>query len=440
VLTQSLWLSEPESCATGQKMKPVSIPTALAKLRASLPEQARVYVAGCSGEPLALVDAFERDPDLAAGLTFLGIWIPGVNATDWANLHPSARAESIFVSPALRPSFDADRTRFVPLSYTQSTDWLSRTPLDAGVIMISPPDEAGMVSLGVSADFSTLIIDRAQVPLLGIINPALEAPVHGPKVSLERFHFLAETDHPLVQVGEAELPETFTQIGQHIAGLCGSGDTLQFGLGNVQQAALKALRGHQRLRLHAGMVSNPLIELLDSGTIESDYGAITTGVAIGTDTLYDRVVRDDRVLFAPVTYTHAISTLSEIPNFKAINSCIEVDLFGQANAEFIKGRQISGTGGLVDFLRGAAQSQGGRGILALTSTAKNGAISRIVPRLPADATSISRADVDTVVTEHGVADLKHKSIDERARDLIEIADPAFRDPLAAAWHEIRKGL
>nr|WP_083332486.1 acetyl-CoA hydrolase/transferase C-terminal domain-containing protein [Hyphomonas sp. Mor2] len=421
-------------------MKKKSISTAFAKFRALLPKTPRIYVAGCSGEPLALVEAFEASPELADGITFLGIWIPGVNATDWASLHPTAQAENIFVSPALRPSFERGRTRFMPLSYTQSTRWLSSTPLDAGIVMVSPPDEAGFVSLGVSADFSTLILEREDVPLFGLINHQLKAPVHGPKVPLDRFQILTETDTALVQVEESELPDTFARIGDRIAALCGSGDTLQFGLGNVQQAVLKALTRHQGLRIHAGMISNPLVELLDSGALESDYGAITTGVAIGNDALYDRAVEDDRILFAPVTYTHEISTLAEIRNFKAINSCIEIDLFGQANAEFISGRQVSGTGGLVDFLRGAALSDGGRAILALASTARKGTISRIVPRLPADATSISRADVDTVVTEHGVAELKNKSIDARAAALIEIAEPAFREQLAADWHEIRKGL
>ncbi|MCR9078920.1 MAG: hypothetical protein NXH78_07455 [Hyphomonadaceae bacterium] len=420
------------------KTKPIS--SALAEFRARLPEQARIYVAGGSGEPLALVEAFGRAPELAAGFTFLGVWIPGVNATDWSGLHPGARAESIFASPALRPSFEQGRTKLLPLCYTQSTRWLSETPLDAGMVMVSPPDENGLVSLGVSVDFSTLILEREDVPLLGLINTSLKAPVHGPKVPLDRFEVIAETDQALVQIQEATLPPTFDRIGKHIAGLCTSGDTLQFGLGNVQQAALKALIGHQGLRIHAGMISTPLIELLDSGALESDYGAITTGVAIGTDALYQRAIEDDRILFAPVTYTHALSTLAEIENFKAINSCIEVDLFGQANAEFIRGRQISGTGGLVDFLRGAALSEGGRGILALASTAKNGSISRIVPRLPADATSVSRADVDTVITEHGIAELKYKSIDARAAALIEIADPAFRAQLAEDWHEMRKGL
>lgn len=412
----------------------------LAAFRKSLPNQTRLYVAGCSGEPLAIIEAFKSDPDLADGVTFCGIWIPGVNATDWASLSPNSQAEGIFISPALRPSFEAGRTHFLPLSYTQGTDWLSRAEIDGGVVMVTPPDEAGMVSLGVSADFSTLILERPDIPVLGLINHAMTAPVHGPKVSLDRFSMTAETDTALVQVPEANLPSTFEQIGQNIAGLCEDGDTLQFGLGNVQQAVLKALKNHKGLRIHAGMVSNPLVALLDQGALAEDYGAITTGVAIGTDALYDRVVLEDRILFAPVTYTHAISTLAALPRFKAINSCIEVDLFGQANAEFINGRQVSGTGGLVDFLRGAREAKEARGVLALASTAKKDTLSRIVPRLPQDATSISRADVDTVVTEHGVAELKHKTIEQRAQALISIAAPTFQDHLAEQWFEIRKGL
>ncbi len=412
----------------------------LTRFRKSLPDQARIYVAGCSGEPIAIAAAFQQNPTLADGVTFLGIWIPGVNQTDWASISASTQAESIFLSPALRPSFNEGRTRFLPLSYVQSAQWLSSTNLDGGIIMVSSPDQNGLVSLGVSADFSTQILERSSVPLLGLVNHAMPVPHHAPKVRLERFTQTVELEHQLVQVTEAQLPPSFEQIGRHIAGLCEEGDTLQFGLGNVQQAALKALTGHKHMKIHAGMVSNPLVSLLKSGAIDERRGAIRTGVALGTDALYQRVAQDERVVFAPVSETHAISTLSAIPNFKAINSCIEVDLFGQANAEFIGGRQVSGTGGLVDFLRGAAASEGGRAILALSSTAKRGIISRIVPRLPNDATSIARADVETIVTEHGVAHLKHKTIEQRARELIKIADPSFQEQLAADWHEIRKGL
>ncbi|MFN3211874.1 MAG: acetyl-CoA hydrolase/transferase family protein [Henriciella sp.] len=421
-------------------MSSKSLARAFAAFRQSLPDHARLYVAGCSGEPLPLVDLFRDDPELAKGLEFLGIWIPGVNRTDWASLHSSTSANSIFISPALRPSFEAGRTRFHPLSYTQSTTWLSQTQIDAGVIMISPPDADGMVTLGVSADFSQLILARPDIPLFGIVNACLQAPPNAERFPIDRFHTVVEAEHPLAHVSENDLPQTFTQIGARIAALCGDGDTLQFGLGNVQQAVLKSLSNHRNLKIHAGMISTPLADLMDQGAIAETEDAVTTGVAIGTTAFYDRAARDDRIRYAPVTYTHAISTMAQLSNFKAINSCIEIDLFGQANAEFINGRQISGTGGLVDFLRGAAASASGRSVLALASTARKGTISRIIPRLPQNATSISRADVDMVVTEHGVAELKHKSIDARADALIGIADPSYRDQLASDWREIRKSL
>lgn len=413
---------------------------AFTQLRQDMPEKARLYVAGCSGEPLALVSGLQETPALARGLTFTGIWIPGVNATDWAGLHEEAYAETIFLSPALRPSFDAGRTRFLPLSYTQSVRHLSQTSLDGAVVMVSPPDQNGQVSLGVSADFSNEVLNRTDIPVMALINQAMPAPKDGLSVPLSRFHSVSEAETPLVQVQGASLPETFTAIGEHIASLIAPGDTLQFGLGNVQQAVLEALTGHKDLKIHAGMISDPLLGLLDKGCITDEAGAITTGVALGTNALYERAASDPRIAFRPVRHTHAITTLAAISNFKAINSCIEVDLFGQANAEFIGGKQVSGTGGLVDFLRGGAASDGGRAIVALASTARKGTISRIVPRLPADATSIARADIGTVVTEHGIADLRGKTIDQRAAALIAIADPAFRDSLSNAWDDNRRTL
>ncbi|MEL6665701.1 MAG: acetyl-CoA hydrolase/transferase C-terminal domain-containing protein [Pseudomonadota bacterium] len=377
---------------------------------------------------------------MADGVTFIGIWIPGINQTDWAGLHPNSEAESIFVSPAMRSSFEAGRTRFLPLRYTQSADWLSQTPLDAAVVMISTPDLNGMVSLGVSVDFSPLILAKPGVRLFGIVNHRLKAPINGPKFSIDQFEAIVELDHPLASFAEKDLPQAFVQIGTHIAALCDDGDTLQFGLGNVQQAALKSLYNHRNLKIYGGMISSPLTTLIEQGAIASAPGAITTGVAIGTSDFYEYAAMDSRIRYKPVTHTHDVPTLTQLQNFKAVNSCIEVDLFGQANAEFLNGRQISGTGGLVDFLRGAAGSPNGRSILALNSTTRKGSISRIVPRLPRDATSISRVDTDTVVTEHGVAELKFKSIDARAEALIAIADPSHRDRLQNDWREIRKAL
>lgn len=421
-------------------MTPVSPIDALRALRDRFPGPMRLYVAGCSGEPLAFVEAFKAAPELARDITFVGIWIPGINRTDWASLHETARAETAFLSADLRTSFDAGLTVFRPRHYTHSYADLAAMDCDAVIAMVTPPDASGQVSLGVSADFTSAPMGKPDVPVIGLINHAMPEPADTVRFDSGRLWQVAECDMPLVQMPEADLPPVFEAIGANIAGLVSDGDTLQFGLGNVQQAVLGALKDHRELRVHSGMVSDPLAALIDAGAIADGAGAITTGVAVGTDAIYTRAAEDSRFRFRPVCETHHISTLGAIPNLRAINSIIEVDLFGQANAEFIRGRQVSGVGGLVEFLRGAAVSDGGTPITALASSAKGGTISRIVPRLPADATSIARTDMGVVVTEHGHADLRGQTLDARAMALIGLADPAFRDGLANAWDEMRSAM
>jgi len=218
------------------------------------------------------------------------------------------------------------------------------------------------------------------------------------------------------------------------------GSVLQFGLGTLQSAVLTALKDRRNLRIHSGMVSDPVSTLLDCGAIADQQRSIKTGVAIGTAPLYEKLSQDSRVEFAPVSYTHAIETLRQIDNFHAINSVIEVDLFGQANGEYFGDTQISGAGGLVDFLRGAALSKNGKPIIALPSTAKRRTISRIVSKLTAPSISIARADTHFVATEHGIADLRSCTIDQRAQRLIAIAHPDHRGTLEQEWQTLRNAL
>ena len=411
-----------------------SLAEAFAAFRAGLPAEARLYVGGCSGDPVALADIIRSEPALAAGLTFIGAWVPGINRTDWASLHPAAHAETIFMPPDFRASFEAGRTRLLPLAYSQAWSWLCEAPLDGGVVMVSPPDRDGRVSLGVSPDFAPAILARRNVPLLAIINPHMPSPPRSVLVPLERFALAAEDARPLVEILPSALPPAFEAIAKHIAGLIEEGDTLQFGLGNVQQAVLTALAGRRGLRIHSGMISDPVQGLMDA---DPDL-SIATGIAVGTAAFYSRLTDAQNVRFLPVSETHMLDRLAAIPRFTAINSLIEIDLFGQANAEFIGGRQVSGLGGLADFLRGARLSPGGKGITALASTAQKGAVSRIVPRLSGTAVSLSRTELDIVVTEHGVAHLKDRDIDARADALIAIADPAHRAMLAEEWGRIRR--
>lgn len=411
-----------------------SLAEAFEQFRHRLPARARLFIGGASGEPLGLARLFAADPELSSGLTFLGAWIAGINVTDWAGFHHEARAETIFLPAAQRPSFDAGRTRFLPLSYSQAWHWMAQTPLDGAVILVSPPDGDGNVSLGVSPDYSPLILARSGVPLFGIINPQMPAPPNSPKVPLSEFAQLAEDDHAVLELPGGPLPPAFETIAGHIAALVDEGDALQFGVGNVQQAILSALRGRRGLRIYSGMISDPILGMMDADpTIRID-----TGVATGTKALYERMAHAPNVHFHPVSKTHFAAALAAVPRLRAINSVIEVDLFGQANAEFINGRQVAGQGGLNDFLRGAALSEGGLAITALMATAKGGEISRIVPRLPPDAVTVMRTDMDVVITEYGTARLRGKSIDARADALIAIADPEHRPMLAEEWEAMRR--
>ena len=405
-----------------------------------LPERSCLYLGGGTGEPSCISGVFNQEPELAKGVTFKGIWIPGINTIDWAGHHQEARSEAIFISPSLRKSFEIGDTAFLPISYSQSTKWLSRTLMHGAVIMVSPPDSEGMVNLGVSVDFAPTIIKRSNIPCLAIINPALRRVKDGVSVPLSRFSHYVEYESDLPQFPIKSLPITFKAIGENIASLIEDGNTLQFGLGNVQQSALLSLKNHRNLRVHSGMISDPLLDLLNSGAIADSNNAITTGMAVGTNVLYDTICEHESVRFRPVTYTHSSKVLSQIKYFKSINSALQVDLLGQVNAETIDGRQISGIGGLTDFHKGATASDNGQGIIALSSTTSNHKISRILPVLSESSVSISRSEADTIVTEYGIANLKDKSIDERAEALIRIAHPKYREGLAKSWIEMRQSL
>jgi acyl-CoA hydrolase len=206
---------------------------------------------------------------------------------------------------------------------------------------------------------------------------------------------------------------------------------------------LAQLKHHRQLRVHAGMVSDGLLGLLQAGALADrsmQQPPVCTGVALGSMALYEAVADPAWVRFAPVSHTHAHATLAALPKLKAINSFLQIDLLGQVNVDVLGGRWVSGVGGLVDFLRGARASVGGLGIVAGTATAGADLTPRIVPLLPPGAVGITRSDVDTVVTEHGAAHLRCLGVQERAQALIRIAAPQHQDALQSAWHTLRRTL
>lgn len=394
----------------------------------------RVFVPCGAGEPLALLEAFRAEPELAAGLTFVGAFLPGVNRADWAGLHPQARAEGTFVSADWRASFEAGRFALRPLTYFQTWSWLATTPLDGALFHVAPPDAEGMCSLGLAADLSPAVLGR-DVFKVAQVNARMPA-TNGPKVPLEAFDVVVEADHAPVEYDTGRLDPAFDTIAATIAALTPEGASVQFGIGKAGVAALAGLSGRRGLKVHSGMVTDPLLAAMDCGAVES----AVCGLALGTGDLYARCGRDPRIRFEPASFTHDIGVLAAIPRLTAVNSALEVDLFGQANAEFMDGRQVSGVGGLTDFLRGARLSRGGVPIVALGATARGGSVSRIVPRLAANAVSVPRADMGVVVTEHGAADLRGLSLDERARALIAVAAPQHQGGLSNEWDRMRRAM
>lgn len=413
----------------------LSARAALDTVRMKHRDGARIYVPGVAAEPLVLAETLRAGPELAAGHTFLGIWIPGVNTTDWAGLHPEARSEQIFLGAEWRESFKARRAGFLPFTYTRAWRWLAQTPVDAAFVTVSPPDSSGRASLGSASDFTPALWDRAGLKF-AIVNPTMPFIPSAPSIDLAACDAVMETHTALPGYDAGTLAPEFAAIAGHVADLVRDGDAVQFGLGKVQLAVLPALAGHKGLKIHSGMVSDPLLEILEGDRVT----AIHTGAILGGAALNARLAADPRITMKTVRQTHFPEAFQTLNGFCAINSLIEVDLFGQGNGEFVSGQQVSGGGGLLDFARGAQISSEGRAIFALVSTARGGSVSRIVPRLGSGAVTLTRSDIGIVVTEHGVALLDGLGIDARAEALIAIAAPKHRDTLANDWAQMRRAM
>jgi acyl-CoA hydrolase len=253
------------------------------------------------------------------------------------------------------------------------------------------------------------------------------------RIPLAEITAVVEAPQPLLGIPDAGSDPVADAIARHIAPLVPNGATLQMGLGKVPGAVLRALTGHRNLRVHSGLIGDAVVDLEEAGAL-APGAAVTAGVAIGSERLY-RAISGPSYRFEPVAFTHDVTTIGEIEDFIAINSATEVDLFGQGYAELGSKGFMSGPGGATDFARGARMA-GGLRIIALAATAAQGAISRIVaPNAGSGPVSLSRFDVDVVVTEFGWADLRERTDAERAAALIDIAAPDHRERLSAMWQD-----
>jgi acyl-CoA hydrolase/RimJ/RimL family protein N-acetyltransferase len=313
-------------------------------------------------------------------------------------------------------------------------------PLDAALIMVSPPDDYGYCSLGVSVDVVSAAVKAAKY-VIAQVNPNMPRTNGHSFIHVNQVHAWMDAPQDLPQIFSATFDKRTEQIGQYVAMLVEDGATLQIGIGKIPEAVLRYLSNHKDLGIHSEMISDGVIELMLRGVINNRRKTFHKGKAIvtncmGSQKLYDFVDRNPHVEFYPSEHVNSPNIIAKNDNMVSINSAIEVDLTGQVVADSIGYEFYSGIGGQVDFVCGASLSKGGKAIIALPSTTKDGNISRIVAHVTEGGGVVtSRGHVAFVVTEFGIASLQGKSIRERALELIRIAHPKFRDKLLA---DVRK--
>jgi acyl-CoA hydrolase len=339
------------------------------------------------------------------------------------------------MSPSVRTGLPSGRVDLLPLDYPGIVRDLEQNPLDVAIAQVSAPDENGLCSLGACQDFLPSVWPTARLRIAHI-NPRLPRTAGAFAVRASDCQLAFECDSQIPTLA-TDTPDAATLDHAAVAAeLIADGDTLQFGVGRLQAAILAQLENHRRLRIYSGMVSTPVMQLLDAGVIDGER-AIQCGVALGDEQFYARLHLNPMFYFRPVRETHDVRRIGAIPNFCAINSALEVDLFGQVNVDYLNGRLVAGVGGLPAFSAGARLSPGGRSIILLPATADAGRTSRIVcAGSRCGLIALPRHEADYVVTEYGAAALRGRSVHDRARALIAIAAPQFRDALATRWHEI----
>ncbi|MBI3791413.1 MAG: acetyl-CoA hydrolase/transferase family protein [Gemmatimonadetes bacterium] len=403
----------------------------------------RVFVHGSCATPTPLLEALAARTDLE-GVRLYHLHLDG--PVPFAGPEHAGRLTSVslFTGPALRTPVAEGRAEYVPVFLSDIPALFSSgdIPLDVALVQLSPPDRHGHCTLGPAVDAALAATVHART-VLAEINAQMPRTVGNTVVRLDRVRAWAATDRPLHEHPPSHATDVELRIGEIIAGLVPDGATLQMGIGGIPDAALARLGNKVGLGVHTEMFSDGLIPLVENGVVTNEHKAIhrgrsVTSFAAGTRPLFDFIDDNVTVEFHPCDRTNDTALIRENPRVVAINSAIEIDLTGQVCADSIGHRIYSGIGGQMDFMRGAALSEGGKPIIALPSMAAGGTISRIVHELkPGAGVVTTRGHVHWIVTEYGAVNLHGRTLRERAEALISIAHPDARAELARAVRQVR---
>jgi 4-hydroxybutyrate CoA-transferase len=397
----------------------------------------RVFIHSVAAAPKRLIDAMTARASELRVVEIVQLHTEGEAPYAAPALAKSFRVNALFVGANVRDAVQQGRADYLPV-FLSEVPKLFRgglLPLDVALVQVSPPDRHGFCSLGVSVDVTRAAVQTART-VIAQVNPLMPRTHGDGLIHVDAIDFLVEGREPIPELERRPLTECERAIGRHCAELVEDGATLQLGIGSLPEATLSALGDHHRLGIHSEMISDGVVDLVEKGVITGEAkrvhpGKIVAGFALGSRRLYDFLDDNPLVQMLDIAYVNDTAVIRRNPRVTAINSALEVDLTGQVCSESIGELQYSGVGGQMDFIRGAALSEGGKPIIALPSVTSTGE-SRIVSQLkPGAGVVTTRAHVHFVVTEHGIADLFGKNLRQRAAALIAVADPSHRDVLAA---------
>jgi 4-hydroxybutyrate CoA-transferase len=407
----------------------------------------RVVLEGSLSEPISLIEAMIDQKDRFQGLEIITASpMRGQKLAD-EEMAGHFRLGTFFARGGIGKAIRQGRADYFPTSLWGMTRAMEEKiiPVDVAMIQVSPPDASGYCSFGINVSYIKAAAENAKT-VIAEVNDQMPRTFGDASITIAKIDHICEVSRPLPVLDPPDSAEEENRIADAVAELIPSGATIEAGIGAIPNAILGALKKREDLGLHSGMISDAMMEQIENGIITNrkkpfDLGRSVASMAMGSKKLYDWIHENPRVGMHPSTYTHSIATIAQIDNFIAINSGLQVDLTGQVNAEMLDGVIVSGVGGGVSFAQGACASKGGFSIIALPSTAEEGRVSRIVPFL-SEGTPVTyhRSDVDFVVTEYGIADLRCRSLEERGSKLIQIAHPDFRDELADHMRRFRTKL
>jgi acyl-CoA hydrolase len=396
----------------------------------------RVYIQPGCAEPETLVEALMERAPFVEDVEIVHMMTMGSAPYVAPEMAGHFRHNAVFIGSNVRDAINDGRADYTPIYLSEIEELFTSgaMPIDVALLELSPPDANGFCSFGVGIDTSLTAAQYARY-VVAQINDQMPRTYGDSFIHVSKIDAIVESSRPLCTARKAEITELHTAIARNVAGLIEDGAVLQTGIGGIPDAVLPFLADRKDLGVHSELVADGVIPLIEKGVITGALKnfkprKIIVGFVIGTKKVFDFVDNNPIFEFHPTSYTNDPALIARNDNMVAINSALQIDLTGQVCSDSIGNKFYSGIGGQVDFLRGASRSRGGKPIIAISSTAKNGAISRIVPMLsPGAGVVTSRGLVRYVVTEFGVAYLHGKSIRERAKALIEVSHPKFRDEL-----------